>query len=88
MLGPAPRLSRFIQVGAFLSMNMPRHLRAHRPFDDLISGNDTKADATRQFYDEYFAVFDLPAEFYLETVQRVFQEHLLPAASGISRQAG
>ncbi|HET7334308.1 MAG TPA: polyhydroxyalkanoate depolymerase [Rhizomicrobium sp.] len=69
----------FIQVGAFLSMNMPRHLRAHLDlFDDLISGNDTKADATRQFYDEYFAVFDLPAEFYLETVQRVFQEHLLP----------
>lgn len=69
----------FVQVGAFLSMNLPRHLRAHQDlFDDMVSGNDAKADAARRFYDEYFAVFDLPAEFYLETVERVFQEHLLP----------
>lgn len=69
----------FMQLAAFLSMNASRHLRAHL---DLIShamrGDFDKAEATRDFYDEYFAVFDLPAEFYLETVQRVFQEHHLP----------
>ncbi|HEY1612744.1 MAG TPA: polyhydroxyalkanoate depolymerase [Rhizomicrobium sp.] len=69
----------FMQLIAFLSMNLPRHLRAH--FDllrDRVSGDDAKAQHARDFYDEYFAVLDLPAEFYLETVSRVFQDHLLP----------
>src|SRR3546814_11329914 len=60
-------------------MNLSRHVRPHLDlFDDLVTGNGTKADATKAFYDEYFAVLDLPGEFYLETVKDVFQEHLLP----------
>lgn len=69
----------FMQLMAFMSMNMSRHVRAHW---DLIShlarGETEKAEAARTFYDEYFAVLDLPAEFYLETVERVFQKFLLP----------
>ena len=69
----------FVQLAAFMSMNLSRHMRAHLDlFGDIVRGDDTRAQAKREFYDEYFAVFDLPAEFYLETVSRVFQEHLLP----------
>jgi polyhydroxyalkanoate depolymerase len=69
----------FVQLAAFMSMNFPRHVRAHLDlFGDIVKGDDQKAQAKREFYDEYFAVFDLPAEFYLETVERVFQKHLLP----------
>lgn len=65
----------FVQLTAFMSMNMDRHIKAHTElFDHLVNGDVEKADATKNFYDEYFAVLDLPAEFYLETVQRVFQE--------------
>ena len=68
----------FLQVAAFMSMNLPRHIRAHIDlFDHIRKGEDDKADANRKFYDEYFSVADLPAEFYLETVQRVFQEYHL-----------
>ncbi|HEY1709669.1 MAG TPA: polyhydroxyalkanoate depolymerase [Rhizomicrobium sp.] len=69
----------FLQLAAFMSMNLPRHLRAHLDlFSQVAKFEDDKAEATRDFYDEYFAVFDMPAEFYLETVDRVFQRHLLP----------
>ena len=69
----------FMQVSAFLSMNLARHIRAHIDlFDHIRKGEDEKAEANRKFYDEYFSVADLPAEFYLETVQRVFQEFHLP----------
>ncbi|MEI9886866.1 MAG: polyhydroxyalkanoate depolymerase [Rhizomicrobium sp.] len=69
----------FVQVSAFLSMNLPRHIRAHLDlFDHIRKGEDEKADANRKFYDEYFSVADLPAEFYLETVRKVFQEFHLP----------
>jgi len=69
----------FMQVSAFLSMNLPRHVRAHFDlFEHIRKGEDEKAEANRKFYDEYFSVSDLPAEFYLETVQRVFQEFYLP----------
>ncbi len=69
----------FMQLTAFMSMNLPRHVRAHLDlFSDIVRGEDAKAQAKREFYDEYFSVSDLPAEFYLETVNRVFQEHLLP----------
>jgi poly(3-hydroxybutyrate) depolymerase len=69
----------FMQLFAFASMNIMRHLRAHIDlFRSAARGDDTKAQAVRDFYDEYFAVLDLPAEFYLETVNRVFQEHRLP----------
>jgi poly(3-hydroxybutyrate) depolymerase len=69
----------FIQVSAFLSMNLSRHIRAHIDlFDHIRKGEDEKAQANKKFYDEYFSVADLPAEFYLETVRRVFQEYHLP----------
>jgi polyhydroxyalkanoate depolymerase len=69
----------FMQLLAFISMNMTRHARAHLDlFSSAARGDEKKAQAVRDFYDEYFAVLDLPAEFYLETVNRVFQEHRLP----------
>jgi len=69
----------FLQLTAFVSMNFDRHVAAHlTQFRNLVGGDSPKAEAHRRFYDEYGAVMDLPAEFYLETVQRVFQEHLLP----------
>jgi polyhydroxyalkanoate depolymerase len=65
----------FVQLIAFMSMNSARHAKAHRDlFMHMVRGEDDKAEAIKTFYDEYFAVLDLPAEFYLETVQRVFQE--------------
>jgi polyhydroxyalkanoate depolymerase len=69
----------FVQLVAFMSMNMDRHVKAHRElYEHLVNGEVEKAEATKMFYDEYFAVLDLAAEFYLETVQLVFQEHALP----------
>jgi poly(3-hydroxybutyrate) depolymerase len=69
----------FVQLSAFMSMNQDRHISAHfNQFRSLVGGDSASADAHRRFYDEYGAVMDLPAEFYLETVQRVFQEHALP----------
>jgi polyhydroxyalkanoate depolymerase len=68
----------FMQLSAFMSMNLSRHIRAHLDiFEHLAKGETEKAALARKFYDEYFAVLDLPAEFYLETVARVFQEHHL-----------
>jgi poly(3-hydroxybutyrate) depolymerase len=69
----------FLQLAAFISMNLDRHVTAHlAQFRNLVGGDESSAEAHRKFYGEYGAVMDLPAEFYLETVQRVFQEHLLP----------
>ena len=69
----------FVQLAAFMSMNIDRHLKAHRElYDNLVRGEIEKAQTTKSFYDEYFAVLDLTAEFYLETVRLVFQEHALP----------
>lgn len=69
----------FIQVSAFLGMNVDRHIKAHvELFGCLSKGETEKADTTKAFYDEYFAVLDLAAEFYLETIRSVFQEHDLP----------
>lgn len=65
----------FVQLAAFMSMNVERHLKAHRElYDHLAKGEHEKAQVTKAFYDEYFAVLDLTAEFYLETVRLVFQE--------------
>ena len=62
-----------------MSMNIERHLKAHRElYEHLARGEEAKAAQTKAFYDEYFAVLDLTAEFYLETVRLVFQEHALP----------
>jgi poly(3-hydroxybutyrate) depolymerase len=69
----------FLQLAAFISMNLDRHVGAHfNQFRNLVGGDESSALAHRKFYDEYGAVMDLPAEFYLETVQQVFQEHDLP----------
>ncbi len=69
----------FIQLSGFMQMNLDRHIEAHKNvFNDLIKGDCDSVDQHNKFYDEYLAVMDLPAEFYLETVQRVFQEHALP----------
>lgn len=64
----------FVQLTAFMSMNLERHLQQFRLlYQHLVEGDLEKADAIRLFYDEYLAVNDLPAEFYLETVEKVFQ---------------
>ncbi|QDO96648.1 polyhydroxyalkanoate depolymerase [Ferrovibrio terrae] len=68
----------FIQLTAFMSMNMDRHVKAHAElFQNLWKGDVEQATKTKDFYDEYFAVLDLDADFYLETVQWVFQEYRL-----------
>ena len=65
----------FVQLCAFMSMNIDRHRKAHLDlYENLAKGELEKAKTTKTFYDEYFAVLDLDAEFYLETVAWVFQE--------------
>ncbi len=69
----------FVQLAAFMSMNIERHMKAHQDlYNHIAKGDEAKAAQTKAFYDEYFAVLDLTAEFYLETVQLVFQQHALP----------
>jgi poly(3-hydroxybutyrate) depolymerase len=69
----------FVQLTAFMAMNLGRHVEAHIDmYTQLATGRLEEAMASKAFYDEYFTVLDLTAEFYLETVSRVFQEHLLP----------
>ena len=69
----------FIQLTAFMSMNAERHIKAQvELYQHLSKGETEQADTIKAFYDEYFAVLDMAAEFYLETVQWVFQEHRLP----------
>lgn len=69
----------FLQLLGFMSMNPDRHVQSHLDlFNHLRTGDDESADKVKEFYDEYLAVCDLPAEFYLDTVRLVFQEHALP----------
>ena len=69
----------FVQLAAFMSMNLERHLNSFRElYACLQNGDLAKAEAIRSFYKEYFAVLDLTADFYLETIRHVFQEHALP----------
>lgn len=69
----------FLQIGAFIAMNPDRHVEAHmQMFRHLIEGDDDSAESKQRFYDEYLSVMDVPAEYYLETVQRVFKERQLP----------
>jgi poly(3-hydroxybutyrate) depolymerase len=69
----------FMQLAAFMSMNLDRHVKAQIDLlCHLANGDREKAAAISKFYDEYLAVMDLPAEFYLQTVRTVFQEHSLP----------
>ncbi|HUY67677.1 MAG TPA: polyhydroxyalkanoate depolymerase [Alphaproteobacteria bacterium] len=69
----------FIQLQGFVSMNVERHVSAHlKMFRHLVVGDEDSAAAHRRFYDEYMSVMDVPAEFYLQTVERVFKNHDLP----------
>ena len=68
----------FLQLSGFMTMNLDRHVDAHLShFRHLIQGDGDSADSHRAFYDEYMAVMDLTAEFYLQTIERVFQKRLL-----------
>lgn len=76
----------FLQLAGFMTMNLDRHVTAHMDlFRHLVRGDGESADATRKFYDEYMSVMDLPADFYLQTVSRVFQQHALPLGRFTSR---
>jgi poly(3-hydroxybutyrate) depolymerase len=76
----------FLQLTSFISMNFDRHVNSHmRQFEYLIKGDDDHAESHRTFYDEYLAVMDLSAEFYLQTIEIVFKEHLLPRGLWVSR---
>ncbi len=69
----------FIQLSGFMTMNLDRHVEAHWGlYQHLIEGDCDSVQQHRKFYEEYLAVMDLPAEFYLQTVETVFQKHLLP----------
>jgi poly(3-hydroxybutyrate) depolymerase len=69
----------FLQHAGFVAMNPDRHMKSHYDFyQHLVRGDDSDADAHRRFYDEYNAVLDMPAEFYLDTIKMVFQEYALP----------
>jgi poly(3-hydroxybutyrate) depolymerase len=69
----------FLQVSGFVSMNVGRHVRQHMNlYNQLVRGDVEAASGVKDFYDEYFAVLDMPAEFYLETIDAVFQRELLP----------
>jgi poly(3-hydroxybutyrate) depolymerase len=69
----------FLQHAGFIAMNPGRHAQSHREFyQHLVRGDEESAESHRQFYDEYNAVLDMPAEYYLETIKTVFQEHRLP----------
>lgn len=69
----------FLQLGGFMTMNLDRHLDAHRDlFWHLVDGDGDSAEKHRDFYDEYMSVMDLTAEFYLQTVEKVFVSHDLP----------
>jgi len=69
----------FLQLAGFMTMNLGSHLISHwEMFKHLVVGDDDSAAATQNFYDEYRSVCDMTAEFYLQTVDAVFQRHLLP----------
>lgn len=77
----------FLQLTGFMTMNLDRHLAAHKNlFQNLVAGDGDSVAGHRKFYDEYLAVMDLPAEYYLQTIQVVFQEHHL--AEGVMMHRG
>jgi poly(3-hydroxybutyrate) depolymerase len=76
----------FLQITGFMTMNLDRHITAHSDlFRHLIKGDGESAEATKAFYDEYLAVMDLPAEFYLQTLVNVFQKQSLAKGELVSR---
>ena len=69
----------FMQIAGFMTMNLDRHANSFLDlYHHLVNREAERADVTRVFYEEYFAMMDLSAEFYLQTVRNVFQEHHLP----------
>ena len=69
----------FLQLSGFMAMNFDRHVNAHVDmFNQLVSGDGDSAEKHREFYDEYLAVMDLTAEYYMQTIETVFVRHLLP----------
>ena len=76
----------FLQLHGFMSMNLDRHIEAHRNlFLHLVKGDGDSAQKHKEFYDEYLAVMDLTAEFYLQTVDTVFVRHALPKGEMMHR---
>jgi len=76
----------FVQLASFMSMNLGSHMMSHYSlFKHMVQGDGEGAEATKKFYDEYRAVCDLPAEFYLQTVDVVFQRHALPQGEFVHR---
>lgn len=76
----------FLQLSGFMGMNFDRHVTAHRHlFQNLIKGDGDSADKHREFYDEFLAVMDLTAEYYLQTIETVFLEHRLPKGQMVHR---
>ena len=69
----------FMQLTGFMTMNLERHMNAHVDlFNNLVKGDCDSVKQHQDFYEEYLAVMDLTAEFYLQTVKTVFQDHPLP----------
>jgi poly(3-hydroxybutyrate) depolymerase len=76
----------FLQLAGFMSMNLGNHLVSHwEMFKHLVQGDDDSADTTKAFYEEYRSVCDMTAEFYLETIDLVFQKHALPKGEMLHR---
>jgi poly(3-hydroxybutyrate) depolymerase len=76
----------FLQLSGFMGMNFDRHVSAHRDlFHNLVRGDGDSADKHREFYDEFLAVMDLAAEYYLQTIETVFLEHKLAKGEMLHR---
>ena len=76
----------FLQLAGFMSMNLKRHVTAHVDlYKNLVNGDEESAEATKKFYDEYLSVMDLPADFYLQTIDRVFHRQLMARGALVSR---
>jgi poly(3-hydroxybutyrate) depolymerase len=76
----------FLQLAGFMSMNLGNHMLSHwHMFKHLIEGDEDSADATKAFYDEYRSVSDLDADYYLQTIEQVFQKHALPNGEFVHR---
>jgi poly(3-hydroxybutyrate) depolymerase len=76
----------FLQLAGFMSMNLGNHMMSHwEMFKHLVQGDEESADATKGFYEEYRSVCDMTAEFYLQTVELVFQKHALPKGEMMHR---
>ncbi|MGR8947923.1 MAG: polyhydroxyalkanoate depolymerase [Gammaproteobacteria bacterium] len=76
----------FLQLTGFMTMNLDRHLDAHQKlFNDLVDGDGDSVQQHKKFYDEYLAVMDLSADYYLQTIDTVFQQHALPEGKMVHR---